>query len=385
VRVALVTDRFPPDVGGLAGAVHRIAHGLAAAGDEVDVYAVGAPASDEAENGAVWTCRVPARRREDDTSAALLGLLVRRHEAAPYDVVHGFYLARAGFLAAYAARYLDLPSVVSARGNDLDRAALDPARAAFVLRALDLADRVTAVSADLARKAAALAPDARVEVVPNGVDARAFRPVRGDRALARRLGLEGREVVGFAGELRHKKGLTVLLPALSALARTRPVTLLAAGGVRADDEGYLALFRRDNPHLHVATTEMRAARDLPRVYALMDVFVHPSLHDGLPNAVLEALACARPLVASTAGGIPDVVRHDREGILVRPGDAEALSAGIAALLDDRPRARRLGRAGRERVLSAFTPAAEIARYRALYRDAAARRTARGGAFARASR
>jgi glycosyltransferase involved in cell wall biosynthesis len=349
------------------------------------VYAVGRSSDAAATDDGLHVLRVSARRREEDTSAALLDVLARRHEREAYDVVHGFYLSRAGFLAAYAGRYLDVPSIVSARGNDLDRAVLDPGRAAFVLRALDLADRVTAVSADLARKAQALAPWARVDVVPNGVDARTFRPVRPDRALARRLGLEGREVVGFAGELRQKKGLTVLLPALASLAGRRPVTLLAAGGVRADDEGYVTLFRRDHPHLHVATTEMRPARELARVYALMDVFVHPSLHDGLPNAMLEALACARPVVASTAGGIPDVVRHGREGLLVPPADAGALATAVAALLDDRPRAIALGRAGRERVRAAFTPGAEIARYRALYRDAADRRTARGGGLARASR
>jgi glycosyltransferase involved in cell wall biosynthesis len=380
-----VTDRYPPEPGGLAGAVQRIARGLAAAGETVDVYAVGPSSEPVRADDGVRLFRVPARRRTEDTSAALLDGLARHHEEAPYDVLHGFYLARAGFLAAYAGRYLDVPSIASARGNDLDRAVLDPARAAFVLRALDLADRVTAVSTDLARKAAALAPFARVEVVPNGVDARTFRPVRPDRALARRLGLEGREVVGFAGELRHKKGVTVLLPALASLAARRPVTLLAAGGVRADDEGYVTLFRRDHPHLHVATTEMRPAAELARAYALMDVFVHPSLFDGLPNAMLEALACGRPVVASTAGGIPDVVRHGREGLLVPPGDAEALGAAIVSLLDDRPRALALGRAGRERVRAAFTPGAEIARYRALYRDAADRRTARGGGLARASR
>jgi glycosyltransferase involved in cell wall biosynthesis len=390
MRIALLSDRFPPDAGGLAVAAARIARGLAAAGDEVEVHAVsteGVPGvvREEVREG-VRVRRLGAHRRPEDTSADVLDRLFARHRERPYDLVHGFYLVRSGFLAAYAGSYLGLPSVVSARGNDLDRSVLDPAAAPFVLKALALATCVTTVSGDLARKASALEPGARVLVVPNGVDTRVFRPVAGDPALRRTLGLRGRAVVGFAGELRGKKGLAVLLPALAALARTRPVTLLAVGGVRADDVGTFEIFRRQHPEVHCAVLPGREPRLLPPVYALMDVFVHPSLRDGLPNAMLEAMACGRPVVGSAAGGIPDVVRPGRDGLLVPPGDPEALAAAIARVLDDRTLARTLARTGRERVRRDFTPEAEVARYRALHRalrgDA---RRASGGASARASR
>ncbi|HEY6553681.1 MAG TPA: glycosyltransferase, partial [Vicinamibacteria bacterium] len=242
-----MSDRFPPDPGGLAVAAARVARGLCAAGDEVEVHAVsteGVPGvvREEIRDG-VRVRRLGAQRRPEDTSADVLDRLFARHRERPYDLVHGFYLVRSGFLAAYAGSYLGVPSVVSARGNDLDRSVLDPAAAPFVLKALALATCVTAVSRELARKASALEPGARVEVVPNGVDTGVFRPVAGDSVLRRTLGLRGRAVVGFAGELRSKKGLAVLLPALSVLARTRPVTLLAVGGVRADDLGTFEIFR----------------------------------------------------------------------------------------------------------------------------------------------
>lgn len=390
MRLALLTDRFPPDPGGLAQATARIARGLVGAGDEVEVHAVtdeGVPGVVRAEEvEGVRVLRLGAHRRPEDTAADVLDRLAARHRERPYDLLHGFYLVRSGFLAAYAGGYLDVPSVVSARGNDLDRSVLDPSAAPFVLKALELATCVTAVSRDLARKAAALVPGARVELVPNGVDAHVFRPVVPDRELARALGLDGRSVVGFSGELRRKKGLTVLLPALAALARERPVTLLAAGGVRADDAGLLELFRRQHPGVHLAMLPPRAPRDLPPLYALMDVFVHPSLRDGMPNALLEAMACARPVVAAAAGGIPDVVRDGRDGLLVAPGDAGALAGALARLLDDRGLAARVSGEARERVRRDFTPEAEAARYRALHRELrAAARRASGGASALASR
>jgi len=116
------------------------------------------------------------------------------------------------------------------------------------------------------------------------------------------------------------------------------------------------------------------------------VFVHPSLRDGLPNALLEAMACGRPVVGAAAGGIPDAVRDGTDGLLVDPGDVGALVVALRRVLDDRDLAARLGAAGRERVRRDFTPEAEVRRYRALHRELqAAASRASGGASARASR
>lgn len=370
-RVALLSDRFPPQPGGLARAVARIARGLLDHGWEVEVLALSdalAPGAAQEDTGvpAPRVLRLGASKRPDDTQAALFDLLVARHRQAPFDVVHGFYLVRAGFLAAYAGRYLGARTLVSARGNDLDRALFDPLAQASVLHALQHAHVVTAVSQELGRKARALAPQARIEVVPNGVDSQLFRPLDAPAAVRRDLALAGREVIGFSGELRRKKGLVPLFQALALLAERRPITLLALGGVRADDEALLTLLRRQHPRVPVALLPYREPEALAELHALMDVCVHPSLHDGLPNALLEAMACARPIVATTAGGIPDVLRDRCEGLLVEPGDVPALAGAIESLLDDREQARRYGVAARARVLAEFSPARESARYLALY-------------------
>ena len=373
LRLAFVADRFPPDVGGLARAVRRIAGGLAARGHAVDVFCVGgeepgaAPWLEESGAAGLRVCRVGAQRREDDTGAQLFDLIVAAQRRARYDAIHGFYLVQAGFIAAYAGRYLGIRSLVGARGNDLDRAPFDPTARAGILRALDLADVVTAVSHDLARKARALQPQAQVEVVANGVDTGLFRPLARDERRRAALALEGRAIVGFSGELRVKKGLVPLVDALGRLSETRPLALLLAGGVRRDDEGLLALLRRRHPRLAVAALDWCEPAELPARYALMDVFVHPSLRDGLPNALLEAMACARPVVAAAAGGIPDALRDGEQGLLVEPGDAEALGAAIARLLDDREAARRLGAAARRRVASEFTLEREVSGYLRVYR------------------
>lgn len=389
LHVAFVSDRYPPDAGGVARAAQRLALGLVAAGDEVEVHTVaeGAPgtiAEDRPCHG-LRVLRLGGLRHVEDTLADAFDLIVRRHAERPYDLVHGFYLARSGFLAAYAGAFLGIPSVVSARGNDLDRSVFG-ADGTRVLHALQSATCVTGVSRELTRKAAALCPAARVEWIPNGVDADLFRPLPADEGLRSALGLSGREVLGFSGELRLKKGIVPLLESVARLARTRPVSLLLAGGVREDAAGILAVFRKRQPDVQVVELPQRAPAQLPAIYALMDVFLHPSLRDGLPNALLEAMACGRPVIAARAGGIPDVVRDGLDGVLVAPGSSEALSAAIAELLDDAPRAAAMGRAARARVKSDFSPQSELRAYRELYRElSAGARTSSGGVLALASK
>ena len=116
-----------------------------------------------------------------------------------------------------------------------------------------------------------------------------------------------------------------------------------------------------------------AHHNLPAHYRLADVLALPSLRDGMPNALLEGMACARAIVASNVGGMPDVVRDGENGVLVPPGDANALADAILSLLADPSRRARLGRAARATVESDFTPERELQRnleiYRSVMRDA----------------
>ncbi len=150
MRICLLSDKYPPDLGGLAVSVQRLADGLQQAGHAVCVIApdVTLPPGQlrhiVAEN--LTIDRFGAARREDDTRVDWFERVARRHSEAPFDVVVGYYLVGAGFVATYVGRYLGVPVVVSARGNDLERAVFAPARGGGVLWALQQADAVTAVS-----------------------------------------------------------------------------------------------------------------------------------------------------------------------------------------------------------------------------------------------
>ena len=379
MNICILTDKYPPDVGGLAVSTRRLTQGLGRAGHAV---CVSAPAASLApgniaasDDDGVIVYRMGAHRRADDTSADWFDHVVALHAERRFDLLHAMYIAQPAFVAVTAARYLGLPSVISARGNDLDRAAFDPGKFSQISYALQNASAVTAATTDLVRKAKTFAPGCQPQFVPNGVDTALFSPGPRDEMLAASLGLSDEPVIAFVGEARQKKGLTILLLAFAQVcARHSPrPMLLLVGGVRKDDEPILDVFRRQNPRLAVCVVPNAAHRELPAYYRLADVLAFPSLRDGMPNALLEGMACGRAAIASNVGGMLDVLRDGDNGILVPAGDVNALADAISSLLADPSRRAQLGHAARATVESDFTPERELQLnldiYRALFRAA----------------
>ena len=388
MKIALLSEKYTPDIGGLAISAERLARLLASAGHAVHVYAPAPSAvlrassdlqASEARtfhSNGVSVTRFGTRKRVDDTLVDWFELLVQENERGAFDVLHGYFLAQAGFVATYAGTYLNVPSVVSIRGNDLERAAFDPARFSHVMHALQHADAVTTNASSLARKARALVPDREIAIIPNGVDIEHFKPLPRNRALAESLSLmndkhseEPARVIGFAGELREKKGLRPLLDAYAQIRKKYMATLLILGNIRAgEDKQTVEEFKLSHPQARIVVTGFVSHRDLPEYYSLVDVFVQPSLRDGLPNALLEALACERAVIGTPVGGIIDVVNDCENGRLVSAGDAGELANTIDELLVNESSRRKLGKAGRQTIADHFTLQAELDGNLAIYRQ-----------------
>jgi len=307
--------------------------------------------------------------RDTLTDWSELATQIGRQEGV--DLYHGFFLAYAGFLAAYCGRLLGVPSVISARGNDLDRLIFDAARAPFVLQALRLASAVTAVSHELVRKVTALVPETTAYYVPNAVDADQFRPIQPDPGAVEQISPPWQAgtgpALGFVGEARVKKGLAVLLNAFAQVAAVRPAHMVLVGGTREKERSMVDLFRRQHPQLSLQTTPYLDHHDMPAVYNALEMVLLPSLRDGLPNALLEAMACGRPVIATPVGGIRDLLRDGLNGFLVPPADATALAQRILALLENPAARKAAGAAARETILQAYTPDHELQANLHIYR------------------
>jgi glycosyltransferase involved in cell wall biosynthesis len=242
------------------------------------------------------------------------------------DVVLGSWAYPDGFAAVIAARLLGVPCVVKLHGSDINVMAKLPGPRRQIAWALSRA-RVVAVSRALADEVAALGvPREQIAIVMNGVDPTLFH-VR-DRAAARReLGLPDGPLALYVGNLKPEKGVQDLAQAWERVARELPdarLALVGGGPLRTALEAALP------PRATLVGAQPLDA--VPRWMAACDVLVLPSHIEGTPNAVLEALACGRRVVASAVGGVPDLITSDTLGTLVPPRNPEALAAALTLAL-----------------------------------------------------
>jgi glycosyltransferase involved in cell wall biosynthesis len=372
MNIALLSEKYTPDIGGLAISTERLAGLLASAGHRVRVFcpSPGMPASETrsfSQEG-IRITRFGAHKRPEDTLVDWFERIVNDHRREPFDLLHAYYLTRAGFVAAYAGRYLGLPSVVSIRGNDIERAAFDPSRFSHVMYALQNASAVT-TNASLLRVKAQAFIDREIFLIPNGIDTGLFKPMERNAALAQALGIDDdRPTIGFAGELRNKKGLATLLSAYAQINKIHSTRLLIVGDVRSgEDQRIFDEIKTSIPTSKITLTGYVSNRDLPSYYSLMDVLVHPSLRDGMPNVLLEAMACEKAVIATPVGGALDVIEDSKNGRMVPVNDVQALTTILQELLSDRLQRDRLGASARQTVQSRFTYRNELDGNLAVYR------------------
>jgi len=308
------------------------------------------------------------RRPIDPQCVRGLMQLFRKHRI---NAVHSHEFTMAVYGAA-ASRLLGLPQVITMHGN---YETCKVRRRRIALRwAMRQSDHTVMVSRATQRAFAAdlgLA-ESLTTVVPNGV------PVRSGNAerVRKEFGVQPGECVLLAvGTLERRKGHRVLLEALARLEErglNKPWKLIIAGGRGGDQHQALRDFVRDKAwadRVHIVTNRS----DISELLALSEIFVMPSLWEGLPMALLEAMIAGKAIVASSASGIPEAIADGREGLLSPPADVEALAEALQSLLIDPIRRVALGEAAATRARSDFTVQVMADRYEMLYTDALRRR------------
>jgi teichuronic acid biosynthesis glycosyltransferase TuaC len=265
------------------------------------------------------------------------GFICRRYlksylKASRPDVILNYWLYPEGYSAMRVGRELGIPVIVGSIGSDLRRIG-DPITRHFVKETVRRADAVLTVSEELRSRAIALGADAgRVFTVVNGCDRSIFHPA--DRRAARReLGVpQDRELLLFIGWLSPTKGIVELLLAMRELGQSRPnlcLALIGEGAYRPIAEQYAAVEKFSDRLLFLGRLP---SLEVARWITACDVFCLPSHSEGCPNVVIEAIASGRPVVATSVGGIPDLV-DEGCGILVPPNDPAKLQSAIEMALD----------------------------------------------------
>jgi glycosyltransferase involved in cell wall biosynthesis len=208
-------------------------------------------------------------------------------------------------------------------------------------------------------------PASRVQVIYNGVESGS--PVSDaeiDRCRAE-LGLSaGDPVIGTVGSLYPVKGHRYLLDAMPTILRQYPNAVLLLIGRGELEISLKEQTQRLGIEERVRFLGMR--QNVPKLLAVMDVFVLPSLSEGLSLALLEAMASGKPVVATHVGGNSELIDHGRTGFLVQPEDARDLAANLLKLLSDPEKMQQFGRQAAERVRQHFSMGLMVDRYRDLY-------------------
>jgi glycosyltransferase involved in cell wall biosynthesis len=367
LRLLLLTERFPPDIGGVATSAGRITQVLTQLGLEVDVvtWSRYLQPGEVSKTDIPQVYRVGLYRHWDMTMPSTLNFLDWLHKSHKYDAIWGHYLFPSGFLATWFGKLQGIPSIVSARGNDIDKEMFPPGDFARLKWTLETADVVTAVSRDIARKIELLSGRDDVAVIYNAVNPEVFKPVFSKEGENRKstLGIQPDEVVlGFAGELREKKGQQFLLQALTKVREKRPACLLIIGEVRASQEGILQAYKLQNPDLAqriIITGHLPDPEAVAQHLQLCDVYLQPSLWEGLPNALLEAMACGCGCIASDAGGIPEIITHGKDGFILSRSQLHRLGEAVLEYLDlPEETKQEIAKAARDRIYTTFSPTQE---------------------------
>jgi glycosyltransferase involved in cell wall biosynthesis len=374
LRPLVLTENFPPDRGGMAQSCDRIVRSLRAAGLSVDVAHLGRREQrfrlERQEGGVLLSSPF-----DDDPSHAinLLWNEVHRLPDAPSHVV-AFGGSTPVLAAPAIASWLGVPLVTLLRGNDFDTG-LFSLRRGWVLRdALARSAAVATVSRDHQRKVSALFPAADVRFIPNGLDPAEWSLVPHDlerAALWRSEHVsEGKRVLGMFGHLKQKKGGAFFLDALRRAGVDGRLHLLIVGDAEPEMIAHLQSIESAVSWTHVPFVDRF---ELLPYYAACDAVVIPSLYDGMPNVLLEAGALGVPPVASTAGGMADLLAGGENSLTFPPGDVHECRRALVELAGIPLEAlRRMGERLQATILGDFRHDHEASRYVKLLAETAGR-------------
>jgi glycosyltransferase involved in cell wall biosynthesis len=367
IKVLHVITRFWAGAGG-----NTLLSAVGMDPERYDVWVAGSPGGplwERADREGVRTAQL-GRFREvlspvDD--AYVLQQLVRLIQRERFTIVHT-HSAKGGFLGRLAAQMCGTPVVLHTfHGFSFHDFMGAPRRRAYLAlerMVAPMAHRFIAVAPQVAREAVMmkLARPGMVSVVPSAVELESI-PTRQSLSVRQELAVpKDATIVGTVGRIDLQKAPLDFVRMAAIVARVRPDIRFVMVG----DGPLLEDVKDEARRLGVEILLTGFRPDAPAVAATFDVYVNSSLYEGLGRGLTEALASARPVVATAVNGVPDLVEPGSTGLLASPADPEALAAGVLWLLDHPDEARRMGEQGSARVRSLFDPASMCAAIDEIY-------------------
>ncbi|NJK40194.1 MAG: glycosyltransferase family 4 protein [Acaryochloridaceae cyanobacterium SU_2_1] len=386
-KVCITALEFPPDIGGVGESVQRIAHMLIDLGYEVHVAVFRAVFRDQRARAAAGefqrqSCQtteqdgvtvhrlLPAVRstqaKEQDYFCDLYGQLQMLHWQYQFDLLHAFFINEMGFLTTLLGQEEGIPVINSVRGADLHKHVFSPQQLGQITWTLENSAWTTFVSRGLMHRARTLVPsiEEKSSAFWNAIAPLDFSHLP-QPALVHQL--QG-TVIGSVGSFRDKKGVEHLLDACQSLGDSS-FTLLFVGDFVAKERDYwMQEIERSGLADQIVITGKVSHSEALAYLPHMDIFAIPSLHDGCPNAMLEAMLAARPVVGTNVDAIGEILEDSVNGLVVNPADAASLTHALQQLIAQPQWRAQLGLAARDKVLHQLTPAIEQQNWQQVYQQ-----------------
>ena len=275
-----------------------------------------------------------------------------------FDLFHSFFLYPVGYVTGLLAKRRSRPSITTIVGNDVKKYIFSPEKAAVCKSGLDNANLVVALSEDLMEMADALTPIRdKCRIILNSVTPpqQVWNKQRDDEIR-----------IGAAGIFKYAKGLPYLLKAMEKLSKKHKIRLSLKGQLRDSeiDIYHYMLNRSGISDLVEAPAPLHHEKVFDWVMGL-DIFCLPSLTEGCPNMLMEAMSCGAPCVATRTGACDKLIDHGMNGLLTAWGDSSALAESLEYFITNQAKAREMGAAARLK-MGMFSTGLESRRWRDVY-------------------
>jgi L-malate glycosyltransferase len=383
-RICIVTPEFPPTQwGGLARTAEKVSRHVAGFGFSVNVVHLAVEdhplvwldenrhtrvqdgvTIHEIHIGSDYSSFPGYREIWDDPHNLTIQMMFQSLEMlsmeTAFDAFHSFFLYPVGFVVGLLARKLGKPHLATIVGNDVNRYLFSPEKFGLCRSGLENSNVVVGLSRDLIKLASAATPvKNKSRIIYNSVDIPSEQWTPTKNKVIR---------IGCAGIFKYAKGLPYLLKAVESLSRDHPVSVELIGRFRdSEKESFNYMISRTGMEKAIVLNPHIPHEKIPEWLKNLDVFVLPSLTEGCPNILMEALAVGVPSVATMTGAASELIDHGVSGMLVPWGNSEALAKAVEKLILDREFAHSLGVEARKK-MSEYSSHVEKVSWENAYRE-----------------
>ncbi|MFN6472706.1 MAG: glycosyltransferase [Nostoc sp. SerVER01] len=384
-KVCITTLEYPPDIGGVGESVHRISQMLIDSGYEVHVAVFRSKerlVSDGTRRRAsctttlqdgVFVHRIRSAIRNNATEvqdffSEIYLQLKYLHQKHSFNLFHAFFLNETGYVTTLLARENDIPVINSVRGNDLHKHIFHPKNHAQIAWILENSDWVTFVSRDLLKRASIITPSIKLKSSAfwNSIAPINFEQLPTPFLVNELSGI----VIGSSGRFRDKKGIEFLLDACADLGQELDLTLLLIGDfIEKEREYWQQQIQQSQIGHRLRITGITSRQEALAYLPHLDIFAIPSVHDGCPNTLLEAMTASRAIIGTRVDAIAEIIEHGVDGLLVNPGNTEELTAALQYLATQPQLRQKLGAAAKVKVTQQLAPSVEYQNWMNAYQRA----------------